>query len=73
MREGNQCADFMAKIGANQYESWKIFSTPPQGLSSLLLADMAGIEFISVVLSLYFAFVPFLLQKNIYIYNHLKK
>jgi hypothetical protein len=38
-REGNQCADFMAKVGANVMDCLRIFPEPPACLGSLLLSD----------------------------------
>jgi len=38
-REGNQCADFMAKLGANSMDCLGIFTEPPHCLYSLLLSD----------------------------------
>jgi ribonuclease HI len=41
-REGNQCADFMAKLGANAMDCFGIFPEPPASLGSLLLSDAMG-------------------------------
>ncbi|CAJ2666519.1 ribonuclease H [Trifolium pratense] len=41
-REANQCADFMAKLGANAMDCFGIFPEPPACLASLLLSDAMG-------------------------------
>jgi ribonuclease HI len=38
-REGNQCADYMAKLGANGMNCMKRYSEPPIFLDSLLMSD----------------------------------
>lgn len=44
-REGNQCANFLAKIGARSDEVLVVLNTPPIVLSPLLLADAMGVCF----------------------------
>lgn len=44
-REGNQCADYMAKFGANFMDCTKTFSEPPSCLHSLLKSDATGIQY----------------------------
>ncbi|PNY08513.1 ribonuclease H [Trifolium pratense] len=46
LREGNACADALAKMGALSDSSLVKISTPPSDLSMLLLADAQGIVFI---------------------------
>lgn len=41
LREGNACADFFAKLGANGSSGWTLFDSIPPGLDLLLLADAA--------------------------------
>lgn len=43
LREGNACADYMAKFGASQDEALVVVETPLVGLSQLLVADALGI------------------------------
>lgn len=45
LRQGNQCADYMAKLGASEYDRLRIHAYPPQDLSCLLLADSTGVAF----------------------------
>lgn len=45
LREGNQCADFMAKLGASSNDEYLIHSSPPQDLPDLLRNDGVGIYF----------------------------
>lgn len=44
LREGNVCADFLAKIGAEQDSSLVFIDHPLDGLSLLLLADAMGVS-----------------------------
>ncbi|XP_024636165.1 uncharacterized protein [Medicago truncatula] len=46
LREGNQCADFMAKIGASNDVDLLIHSHPPDGLYPLLQSDELGTLFL---------------------------
>jgi ribonuclease HI len=46
LREGNQCADFMAKLGASTDDVLTIHPTPPEGLLTLLRSDELGNLFI---------------------------
>lgn len=39
LREGNQVADYMTKLGARSEFSWKLFQQAPVGVSSDMLAD----------------------------------
>jgi len=39
LREGNQCADFMAKLGASTNAMFTVHTSPPQDLLPLLRAD----------------------------------
>jgi ribonuclease HI len=41
-REGNACADFLAKLGATGSEVFSSISNPPAGLHLPLLADASG-------------------------------
>lgn len=43
--EANQCADFLAKLGAHTVEPLIVLHAPPQGLSPHLLADAMGVSF----------------------------
>lgn len=45
LREGNQCPDFMAKLGASNDDEYVIHEDPPQGIACLLNADRAGVLF----------------------------
>lgn len=45
LREGNQSADHLAKLGANTVEQLQIFEKPPLDLCSHLDGDAAGISF----------------------------
>ncbi|XP_057429441.1 uncharacterized protein LOC130722649 [Lotus japonicus] len=42
LREGNSCADFLAKAGAMQDQSFYMVHHPLPGMESLLLADSMG-------------------------------
>lgn len=46
LREGNHCADFLAKLGASNDVVLRTHEDPPQGLSWLLSADRAGVAFL---------------------------
>lgn len=46
LREGNMCADLLAKHGANQDEELVFIENPWQGLGSLLLAYELGVSFL---------------------------
>jgi ribonuclease HI len=46
LREGNQCADFLAKRGACSNDQLKIHTSPPDGLLTLLHADASGTLFL---------------------------
>lgn len=41
-REGNQCADLLAKLGGRQYEEYAVLEKPPAALISYLLQDEAN-------------------------------
>ncbi|PNX71251.1 ribonuclease H, partial [Trifolium pratense] len=45
LREGNACADCLAKMGASSNLSLVILNTPPTGLYLSLLADAQGVAF----------------------------
>ncbi|MCI77477.1 ribonuclease H [Trifolium medium] len=45
LREGNACADLLAKMGANSVTPLVKFEVPPE-LSNLLLADALGVAFV---------------------------
>lgn len=45
LREGNSCADFMAKAGADQQALFELVHDPPAGLRPLLFADAVGTSF----------------------------
>ncbi|KAK7275735.1 hypothetical protein RIF29_16857 [Crotalaria pallida] len=45
LREGNRCADFLAKMGANMQTGFTHLDAPPHGLSTLLLDDAMGVSF----------------------------
>ena len=44
-REGNFCADALAKRGATQMEEVTLWNSPPSDLHQLLLADCMGVVF----------------------------
>jgi len=45
LREGNQCADFIAKLGASSNSKFVLHPTAPQDLLSLLATDAMGTQF----------------------------
>lgn len=45
LRERNQCADFMAKLGASSNEDFTIYSAPPADLLPLIRNDAMGTYF----------------------------
>ena len=45
LREGNQSADFLAKLGATSNEEFSIHSTPPSDLLPLIRLDAMGTAF----------------------------
>jgi ribonuclease HI len=45
LREGNQCADFIAKLGAS-YIDLLLHESPPAGLDNFLRSDAAGTLFL---------------------------
>jgi ribonuclease HI len=47
-REGNRCADHLAKLGAASNSSLVIISVPPLELTSLLQADAEGVAIVRV-------------------------
>jgi hypothetical protein len=47
-REGNRCADYLAKLGATSNSSLVIISVPPLELTSLLQADAEGVSIVRV-------------------------
>ncbi|KAJ1422497.1 ribonuclease H [Sesbania bispinosa] len=46
LREGNACADLLAKQGAKVNHHLQVLNLPPPELSSALIADAVGIRFI---------------------------
>lgn len=46
LREGNQCADYLAKMGANQHDGFHLLVSVPSGISSILLTDSCGVNFL---------------------------
>jgi ribonuclease HI len=48
LREGNQCADFMAKLGASSNIEFLLHASPPDYLLHLLKFDAAGTFFSNV-------------------------
>jgi ribonuclease HI len=45
LREGNQCADFMAKLGASSNEECLVHASPPHELLDLIRFDVIGTLF----------------------------
>ncbi|KAK2454619.1 hypothetical protein QL285_002162 [Trifolium repens] len=45
LREGNNCADFLAKLGASSDSDLTIHASPPEGLSDILWSNAAGTFF----------------------------
>ncbi|PNX81354.1 ribonuclease H, partial [Trifolium pratense] len=43
LREGNECADWLAKKGATSDVSLKIWHSYPPQLSNVLIADASGV------------------------------
>ncbi|XLT60596.1 hypothetical protein S245_053503 [Arachis hypogaea] len=43
MREGNSCADFLAKMGSSSNSTFSLMMNPPPELTALLLADSKGV------------------------------
>ncbi|XP_057444549.1 uncharacterized protein LOC130736776 [Lotus japonicus] len=46
LRDGNACADFLAKVGAAQGLAFHVLVDPPPELSLVLLADKSGTMFV---------------------------
>ena len=46
LREGNACADMLAKMGATNDECFTRWTAPPSELSLLLQADAQGVQFL---------------------------
>jgi len=46
LREGNQCADFLAKLGASSNDTFKHHPQPPDDLRPLLRTDALGTLFL---------------------------
>jgi ribonuclease HI len=44
LREGNECADWLAKFGATNVDSFKIWIAPPPQLDNILFADTSGVN-----------------------------
>jgi hypothetical protein len=45
LREGNQAADFMAKLRSTVNDHLVTFMTPPEGILLLLLSDATRVHF----------------------------
>lgn len=45
LREGNHCADYMAKLGASSNSDFSVHLTPPHDLLGLLRNDAIGTFF----------------------------
>jgi len=43
LREGNECVDWLAKFGAKNVDSLKMWMSPPPQLNITLLADTYGV------------------------------
>jgi len=46
LREGNQCAGFLAKLGTSSSDGLVIYESPPVGLANLLRSNAAGTFFL---------------------------
>jgi hypothetical protein len=46
LREGNVCADYLAKYGAHHNEAFTTIASPPAGINLLLLAYASGTWFL---------------------------
>lgn len=46
LREGNQCVDYLAKMGARGISSLVLLEKAPTGMDSMLLADAMGVVFV---------------------------
>ena len=46
LQEGNSCADLIAKEGAREDATLKIWDLPPPSMSSLLMGDSMGVSFV---------------------------
>jgi hypothetical protein len=46
LREGNNCADFLAKLGTSSDSDLMIHASPPKGLSDILRSDVVGTFFL---------------------------
>ncbi|CAL5436221.1 unnamed protein product [Camellia sinensis] len=44
-REGNKCADELARLRVDQAEDFEVYEDPPQTLGPFLVADMIGIMY----------------------------
>jgi len=45
LREGNACADYLAKLGAGSHETYRSMTFSPAGICLLLLAYAGRISF----------------------------
>ncbi|KAL5160765.1 hypothetical protein HKD37_07G018193 [Glycine soja] len=48
LREGNQCADFIAKLGPSSGVLFLDLYIPPSDMSRLLMVDVMGLPFLRV-------------------------
>ncbi|MCI78157.1 N-hydroxycinnamoyl/benzoyltransferase, partial [Trifolium medium] len=46
LREGNNCADFLAKLGASSDSDLTIHASPPEGFLDILRSDATGTFFL---------------------------
>lgn len=60
LREWNQCADSLAKLGASSYIDFSFHTSPPEDLRSLLKIDTTGTFFSRVLFVLLFFIFFFL-------------
>lgn len=57
LREGNRCADAMAKLGVNQMEKLEVFHHVPSVVKRLLVADAMGTSFPRVFSLVFLSFL----------------
>lgn len=46
LREGNSCANFLAKLGTVSAERWRVCEEPTVGMASLLEVDARWVAFV---------------------------
>jgi len=80
LHEGNQCAEFMAKLGVNSNEDLSTHATSPSDLLPLIRSDVMGTIFprayafffclLFLLFSFLFPFFSFATKKKNYLFQH---